>query len=139
MDLDAHAKAALLQSCGLDVDKLYEKYANSSNNTNTSSSSNERNARNTTPIYNPRDNSGDEDALARIDHLVICNSCNGQGIRKQVYNYQVRDVDCDVCGAEGILWKCPRSGRLVHWHERPMGEDGDIRGGSDDSPPPPMY
>ena len=35
-----------------------------------------------------------------MDRLVVCSRCNGQGIVKEHYNYQVKDKNCDECEAE---------------------------------------
>jgi len=48
----------------------------------------------------------------RLDRLVVCQRCLGQGLVKTEYNYQIRETNCDECDAEGILFKSD-DGRLV--------------------------
>mmetsp|Transcript_19926 Transcript_19926/g.41630 ORF Transcript_19926/g.41630 Transcript_19926/m.41630 type:complete len:200 (-) Transcript_19926:52-651(-) len=54
-----------------------------------------------------------EETKKRLDLLVICSRCNGQGIVKESYNFQVKDKNCDECEAEGILYKDPETGQLL--------------------------
>lgn len=41
----------------------------------------------------------------RLDNLIICSRCGGQGIVKQNYNFQIRESNCVECEGEGILYK----------------------------------
>ena len=41
----------------------------------------------------------------RLDNIVICPRCAGQGLVKQSYNFQIRESNCEECEAEGILYK----------------------------------
>jgi len=40
-----------------------------------------------------------------LDNLIICMDCNGSGLKKMSYNYQVREINCDLCEGEGLLAK----------------------------------
>jgi len=44
-------------------------------------------------------------AHGRLDEFKICNSCQGLGIVKEVYNHIVRDKTCPECDGESILIK----------------------------------
>ena len=52
------------------------------------------------------------EASARLDRLVLCSRCNGQGMYKKQYNFQVRDVNCEICDSEGLLYRAD-DGQLV--------------------------
>lgn len=45
-----------------------------------------------------------EETKQRLDQIVICSRCSGQGIVKVHYNFQVKDVNCDECEAEGEIY-----------------------------------
>jgi hypothetical protein len=43
--------------------------------------------------------------MPKVDNLLICNACQGIGIRKISYMYQVRDTNCDECDGSGLIEK----------------------------------
>ena len=57
----------------------------------------------------------------KLDRLVMCSRCHGQGMYKHYYNHQVRDVNCEQCDAEGLMWKNDQ-GLLVKQKDRPVAE-----------------
>ena len=60
------------------------------------------------------------EANKRLDRLVICGRCQGQGIHKSFYNYQVKDINCDECEGEGLMYKCLTTGKLLKKREAPI-------------------
>ena len=59
------------------------------------------------------------EASQRLDRLVLCSRCAGQGMYKHHYNFQVKDVNCEVCDSEGLLYKSD-DGTLVHKKYAPV-------------------
>ena len=57
-------------------------------------------------------------AQQRLDRLVVCHMCHGQGLRKVHYNYQVRDQNCDSCSGEGLMYKSD-TGKLINLSDAP--------------------
>jgi len=43
--------------------------------------------------------------MPKIDNLLICNACAGQGMRKIKYMYQVQTRNCDECDGSGLIEK----------------------------------
>jgi len=39
----------------------------------------------------------------KFDGLQICEVCKGCGLRKELYNHQVKEVNCEKCEGEGIV------------------------------------
>ncbi len=62
------------------------------------------------------------EATKRLDRLVICNICHGQGIVKVQYNFQTRDQNCERCEAEGLMWRDDR-GILIPQSKAPKVEN----------------
>ncbi|GMI53510.1 hypothetical protein ScalyP_jg195 [Parmales sp. scaly parma] len=53
---------------------------------------------------------------SRLDRVVVCQRCLGQGLVKSEYNYQIRETNCDECDSEGVLWR-GEEGRLLKMSE----------------------
>lgn len=93
-ELNNSAIKAKLTAQGLDLDRLYEKYASVKNNEK--------------EIHQQDSN---EDSIAKgiessnLDNILICQNCNGLGLRKDIYNHIVREYTCDKCDGDGILQK----------------------------------
>jgi DnaJ-class molecular chaperone len=41
----------------------------------------------------------------KLDKMRICKGCSGLGLRKEHYNFQVKEVNCSECDGEGLLIK----------------------------------
>ena len=41
----------------------------------------------------------------RLDNIIVCARCSGQGLVRQTYNFQIRESNCEECEGEGILYK----------------------------------
>ena len=63
-------------------------------------------------------------ANAKLDRLVLCSRCQGQGMYKKRYNFQERDVNCEVCDGEGIMYRSD-GGSLVFRSEMPAAVKGE--------------
>jgi len=62
-----------------------------------------------------------KDANDRLDRLKICPRCAGQGVHKEHYNYQVKDVNCETCEGEGLLYRTDE-GKMVKKSQAPKVE-----------------
>ena len=60
-------------------------------------------------------------ASTRLDRLKMCPRCGGQGLHKVHYNYQVKDVNCETCEGQGLLYRDDR-GQMVKQSEAPQPE-----------------
>ena len=79
---------AVGQQCGVNVEALYQKYQASAPKHNTSAAI-------------TRDKSTTD--TARLNCFRIYNVCHGYGLMKQMYNHQVKEVNCGECEGEGII------------------------------------
>lgn len=122
--MDASTKS-ILNSHGFG--HLYEKYANAASRMDKGIEAIERHEN-----YNPKGRR-EEAVSSRADDLRICHVCDGQGIKRVEYNYQIRTINCENCDGEGILWKC-ENGTLLHLSRRPVRLEK-----SDGECPPPLF
>ncbi|GMI37614.1 hypothetical protein TrRE_jg4451 [Triparma retinervis] len=125
-------------SIGIDVDKLRKKYLTTKLTANLAAGGSEdqlkvkQQLEDAARMRTLEANAGADSALTsgqadekkeeikrRLDKLVVCSRCNGQGLVKESYNFQVKDKNCDECEAEGILYKDPETGRLLKHSEAP--------------------
>lgn len=88
MKVDAALQAAGRQ-CGIDVNAIISKYKN---DVEQHSSKPEE----VQSFTNKFDGDG-------LDQLQICKLCKGCGLRKELYNHQVKEVNCEKCEGEGIV------------------------------------
>ena len=51
----------------------------------------------------------------RLDRIVVCQRCLGQGMVKTEYNFQIRESNCEECDAEGVLWKTDTGELVKKW------------------------
>ena len=74
--------------CGVDVKGLLQKY---SGVTSTASQ------------INAPDRA--TSASNKLDRIVICHVCQGYGLVKEIYNHQVKELNCTRCEGDGIVRK----------------------------------
>ena len=106
---------SILNSHGYNVEHLREKYAKRVSGTglpnalrsNTIASEYEKTSSPTTAKQHQD-----------INCIYICESCQGIGVVKAKYNHIVREMNCEVCDGEGLLWRDKSNGGLVHLKER---------------------
>jgi len=108
LKMDSDVKA-ILKSHGYDVEHFRQKYT--------------KKASSATPTLVKRTKGSsvhecDASKQRDIDEICICNSCQGLGIIKDTYNHIVREINCDTCETEGILWKQRSTGTLVPMSQR---------------------
>ena len=90
MKVDATLQAVGRQ-CGIDVNAIISKYKNDVEQ----HSSKPEEVQSFTNKFD-----GDRNL---VDQLQICKVCKGCGLRKELYNYQVKEVNCEKCEGEGIV------------------------------------
>lgn len=78
--------------CGVNVEAIFNKYTNKE-----SKSAEDKNEAGKLEEVVPPLRCG------KLDDLVVCKRCNGMGIIKEHYNHQVKDVNCNECGGDGLI------------------------------------
>eukprot|EP00804_Cyclotella_cryptica_P005655 CCRYP_000026-RD/>CCRYP_000026-RD protein AED:0.42 eAED:1.00 QI:0/0/0/1/0/0/2/0/151 len=71
--------------CGVDVDALYKKYACQKR------------------VRGNVSNTEDATRESVLDNMLICKRCNGYGLIKEHYNYQVKEINCTECDGDGVI------------------------------------
>ena len=85
---------AVGHQCGIDVDSLLKKYSGGAPKNNTGSDS----------VASTRDARDEKTTNTdKLDRIRICKGCHGYGLVKEMYNHQVKEVNCGYCEGEGII------------------------------------
>ena len=88
--------------CGVDVKAIVKKYSSTGR---AGVQPQQHNGLNCSTSYDQAQKGDGHSSTShpRLDRFRICKECQGYGLVKESYNFQVKDVNCEECDGEGIV------------------------------------
>jgi DnaJ-class molecular chaperone len=95
----------LKSNTGIDFEGLRQKYKSIKTNgeVNAGFDEEEKKRRREEKKEADRHREENEDAMKKLNGYKICNTCNGQGIIKETYNFYQIDKTCPECDGESVM------------------------------------